>query len=60
MERLLDVREVAALVRVSPRTVWNYVAEGRLPKVTLGDKTIRFRPQDVEAFVSSEITWGAA
>lgn len=57
MAPLLTVKEVASDLRVSPRTVWNYVADGRLPAVRLGDKTIRFRTEDVEAFCVSELTW---
>jgi excisionase family DNA binding protein len=49
---LLTVPEVAALLRLSPRSVRRLIADGRLPVVRLGH-AIRIRPQDVEALVAS-------
>ena len=33
---LLTIRDVAALCRVTPGTVWKWVREGRLPAVRMG------------------------
>jgi excisionase family DNA binding protein len=49
---LLTVPEVAALLRLSPRSIRRLIADGRLPVVRLG-RAIRIRPQDVEALVAS-------
>ncbi|HHS97018.1 MAG TPA: DNA-binding protein [Chloroflexi bacterium] len=47
--RLLTVGEVADLVQVSPRTVFRWMAQGRLPAIRVGNVT-RIRPEDLEAF----------
>jgi len=52
MRPLLTVAEVAELLRLSPRQVRRFIADGRLPVVRLGHAT-RIRPQDVEALVAS-------
>jgi excisionase family DNA binding protein len=49
---LLTVPEVAALLRLSPRSIRRLIDDGRLPIVRLG-RAIRIRPQDVEALVAS-------
>jgi excisionase family DNA binding protein len=52
MRPLLTVAEVAELLRLSPRQVRRFIADGRLRVVRLG-RAIRIRPQDVEALVAS-------
>ena len=49
---LLTVPEVAALLRLSPRSIHRLIADGRLPIVRLG-RAIRIRPQDVEVLMAS-------
>lgn len=50
--RLLTVGEVADLFQVSPRTVFRWMAQGRLPAIRVGNIT-RVRPEDLEAFFES-------
>ena len=52
MRPLLTVAEVGELLRLSPRQVRRFIADGRLRVVRLG-RAIRIRPQDVEALVAS-------
>jgi len=50
--RLLKKKEVASLLSVSPRTIDNFCASGKLAYVRLpGGK--RFLPEDVETFICS-------
>jgi excisionase family DNA binding protein len=51
-DRLLTLREVAAYLRYSVRSVRRLIAVGRLPVVRLG-RAIRVRRCDLEAFVAS-------
>lgn len=50
MNGLLTKREVAELLKVSPRTVDNYIARG-LPTVRLSPGTVRVRASDLERWV---------
>lgn len=49
---LVDTREAARLLAVSPRTVWSMMARGELPTVRLG-RAVRVRMADLEAFVAA-------
>ena len=46
-ERLMDVNEVAELLGVEPKTVYNWVYEGVIPYVKPTRMTLRFRPSDI-------------
>lgn len=56
---MLDVREVAELLRVSPRQVWRLVAlaearGGGFPRpLRLGTRTVRWRLGDIERYVTA-------
>jgi len=52
---LIDVREVARLLTVKPRTVWRLVATGRLPPPVRipGLRATRWRRSEVENWCSS-------
>ena len=53
---LLKASEVAEILQVSPRTLasWRANYTGELPFVRLGDKTVRYRADDVEDFISDQ------
>lgn len=51
-EPLLVEREVAELLRMSPRSIARLVAAGHLPRVKIG-RSVRFRPADVSALIQS-------
>lgn len=58
MEKLLTVEECAALLDVSPRSVYEMTSNrGRarrhypLPVIRLNQKCLRFRQEDIEAWV---------
>jgi len=48
VEPLLRAEEVAAVLRVPVRAVYNLVG---LPRIRLGQRRLRWRPADVRAFI---------
>lgn len=55
MERLLTVRDVAALLSVSRPTIYRYVNEHELPHVRLSGGVLRFREREVEFWVDEHV-----
>lgn len=51
---LLKASEVAEILQVSPRTLasWRANNPDDLPFVRIGDKTVRYRQDDVEDFIA--------
>jgi len=57
MDRLLDVYEAAAFLRVSPRTIYAWSSQGLIPRVRLGGGkrgALRFREADLKAWVETK------
>lgn len=50
---LLTVKEVAERLRISPRTAYLWIEEGRLPAIRLAERVTRVSEDAVEAFVAS-------
>ncbi len=49
----LTIRETAALLALSTRTILRYIAEGKLRAYRVaGEKTIRIKREDVDALLS--------
>lgn len=47
--QLVTVRQAAALLAVSTRSVWRMVADGTLPQpIRLGSRVVRFRLADLQ------------
>ena len=53
MERLLAVKDVAALLGVSARHVWRMNADGRLPPPVRFGRSIRWRNTDVASWIDA-------
>jgi excisionase family DNA binding protein len=51
-EPLLNKAEVARRTGFCERTVNSLMARGELPFIKLGPRTVRFRPEDVEAYIT--------
>ncbi len=49
-ERLMSVKEAADYMRVRPKTVYGWVASGRLRALHAGNR-LRFRPADLDAWL---------
>jgi excisionase family DNA binding protein len=50
-DRLLDVRETAAKLGVSRKTIYQWAYERRLPVVKLFGKALRFRLSTIEKLI---------
>ena len=55
-QSLLTADEVAEFLKVSPRTLasWRAHNPDDLPFIRLGNRTIRYRLEDVEEFIESD------
>jgi excisionase family DNA binding protein len=49
---LLTVKELAALLAVSPKTVYGYVSRGLIPHYRIA-ASVRFRPRDIAEWLRS-------
>jgi excisionase family DNA binding protein len=60
-EELLTVREVAELMKVSRRTVWRWVAQGRLPIPVRYSRTcVRWKASIMRAYLEALPAGGPA
>jgi excisionase family DNA binding protein len=50
--RLLTVRELAALLGLHEKTIYEWTARGQLPCIRLGNR-LRFAPADITRWVAS-------
>ena len=53
-ERMLDVRAVAAIVGVCPRTIRGWVAQGRFPSPALRGRITRWRRSTIAAWLDGQ------
>lgn len=53
MSEMLSEREVAEILRVSPRTVGVWRRTRGLPAVRVGRKVVRYRRREVESWIAS-------
>lgn len=52
MDELLDLRQAAEFLNISLNTMRCYVAWGVIPAVKLGRGMMRFRPEDLQAYLN--------
>lgn len=50
---LLNVRDVAARVRVSVRQVWKLASSGRIPKPVRLGRSVRWRAAELQAWIEA-------
>ena len=55
-EQLLTARTVAETFGVSTETVLRWARTGRLPSITLSSRAIRFRADEIEAWMAERTT----
>lgn len=53
MAQLLTLKQVAALLAVTPRTIRSYIASGDLPAVRIGGKHLRISEDALQAFLKA-------
>lgn len=50
-EPLVDAATVAAYLSIDPATVYRLADRGDLPGIAVASRVVRFRPEDVRAFL---------
>lgn len=60
IEPLLKPREVAAILSVSRSHVYQLISSGQIPSVRVGERTVRVRRSDLEAYIESRVSGGGA
>ena len=53
-KRLLDAGEAAAYLGLSEHTIRQWASQGRIPKVKLGGKALRFDKVDLDRFIAQD------
>lgn len=52
MQKLLNAQEVADILGIDVQRIWNLVRNNLLPCVRLGERQLRFSPQEIEKFIA--------
>ncbi|WP_297212704.1 MULTISPECIES: helix-turn-helix transcriptional regulator [Thermodesulfovibrio] len=47
MQRLLTIREACSLLKVSQKTLYRYLKDGKLPFVKLSNRAVRIKEVDI-------------
>lgn len=55
---LLDVNDVAALLRIEPKTVKSWVAHKKIPHIKICNSLLRFRRSELIEFIKNQPTIG--
>jgi excisionase family DNA binding protein len=55
-ERLLKAEEVAVLLAVPKTRVWSMSRRGEIPTVRIGPREVRYRPEDIDAWIARRTT----
>lgn len=56
----LDVSKIAWITDTHPNTVRGWIRSGSLPAVRLGERLVRVRRSDLDAFVSEYVAAGSS
>jgi excisionase family DNA binding protein len=49
---LIDVRELSKLTGLAVGTIYQLISAGRLPVIRLSARCVRFRPSDIDQWIS--------
>jgi excisionase family DNA binding protein len=52
---LVDCREAARLLSISPRTLWQLTNDGEIPSLKIGAKCVRYRVVDLETWTRKQV-----
>ncbi len=53
--QLITVRQLAAMLATSVRTVWRYRSAGRLPKELIVGSSVRWRMSDIQLWIKLDL-----
>ena len=53
--RMIDVREVATILKISTRSVWRLVSRGELPQPIRLGRNVRWRCSDIDRWIETKI-----
>lgn len=53
---LVDAREAAKVLALSPRKLWSLTAGGEVPCVRIG-RMVRYDPVDLRAWIEAQKSW---
>ena len=53
--RMINVREVATILSISPRSVWRLVSRRELPQPLRFGRTVRWRLADIERWIDEKL-----
>ncbi len=56
VDGLLTVHEIAELLKLNPQTVRNWIDQGRLPAIRVGERRVRVRRSDLDAYLAARVT----
>jgi excisionase family DNA binding protein len=59
MEPTLSPEEAAQYLRVHVQTIYELCRSGKIPSAKIGSKTVRIKPEDLDAFFESRKTVNA-
>ena len=54
-DRLLDVNEVADLLRLAPGSIYHLVSGKKIPCVRLSARCLRFRRSDIDQWIAAKV-----
>jgi excisionase family DNA binding protein len=54
--RLMTAGQVAELLAVPKTRVWSMSRRGEIPTVRIGPREVRYRPEDLEAWIARRTT----
>ncbi|NQT93600.1 MAG: helix-turn-helix domain-containing protein [Lentisphaerae bacterium] len=54
MTELMTIRDVAAALRLSPRTVWRMVSTGSIPQPIRLGRSVRWQRSEIENWLTAE------
>lgn len=53
--RMIDVREVATILKISTRSVWRLVSRGELPQPIRLGRNVHWRCSDIDHWIETKI-----
>jgi len=55
IDTLLTIDDVAAMLRVSPKTIYNWAYRNLIPRIKIGRGLLRFRRDDILLWIDGQV-----